>query len=169
MAQKHSQFNHLQIVKYLLFLGLNHKVMIGFFEYQYLRFKKSHLKNLVALAKADGNFHEDEVKYLYKIGAKYQLKPYQIDKIVKGDENVELQIPKEFHKKVAFLYDTVGMMMADGIIDDREMDFCKEMFNRFGFDPALINDMIQAYKLGGLEDQEDWESFLDKARELATA
>ncbi len=143
--------------------------MIGFFEYQYLRFKKSHLKNLVALAKADGHFHKEEVKYLYKIGAKYQLKPQQIDRIIKGEEKTELQIPKEFHKKVAFLYDTVGMMMADGIIDDREMDFCQDMFNRFGFDPALIEDMIRAYKLGGLDDQEDWEHFLEKARALEIA
>jgi uncharacterized tellurite resistance protein B-like protein len=143
--------------------------MIGFFEYQYLRFKKSHLKNLVALAKADGHFHEEEVKYLYKIGVKYQLKPSQIDRIVKSEEETELQIPKEFHKKVAFLYDTVGMMLADDVIDDREMDFCKAMFKRFGFDNSLIDDMIQAYKLGGLEDQEDWDNFLEKAKGLITA
>ena len=53
--------------------------MIGFFEYQYLKFKKNHLKNLVALASVDGHIHEDEIAYLYKIGDKYQLKPQQIE------------------------------------------------------------------------------------------
>ena len=28
--------------------------MIGFFEHQYLSYKKNHIKNLLALAKADG-------------------------------------------------------------------------------------------------------------------
>ena len=43
--------------------------MIGFFEYQYLKYKKNHLKNLVALAAIDGHVHKNEIDYLYKIGA----------------------------------------------------------------------------------------------------
>ena len=39
--------------------------MIGFFEHQYLSYKKDHIKNLLALAKADGFMHEKEEKMVY--------------------------------------------------------------------------------------------------------
>jgi len=60
--------------------------MIGFFEYQYLKYKKNNLKNLVAMAAIDGHIHEDEIAYLHKIGEKYQLKPQQIKKILENRE-----------------------------------------------------------------------------------
>ena len=41
--------------------------MNGFFEHQYLSYKKNHIKNLLALAKADGFVHAKEQKMLFKI------------------------------------------------------------------------------------------------------
>jgi len=140
--------------------------MIGFFEYQYLKFKKSHLKNLVALARADGEFHDDERKFLEKMGLKYDLKPFQIQEIIDAKDVSEPKIPQEYHKKIAVLYDTVGMMLADGVIDDREMTFCKDMFKRFGFHASLIDDMIQAYKRGGVDDIDHWDEYVEQTRQF---
>lgn len=133
--------------------------MIGFFEYQYLKFKKNHLRNLVAMAAIDGHIHEKEIKYLYKIGEKYQLKPPQIKKILDQKENIEPEIPEPHHQKVALLYDLVGMMMADNIIEDAEMGFCKRMFQKFGYKELLIDEMIDLYRQG-VDDTEVWEDFL---------
>lgn len=137
--------------------------MIGFFEYQYLKFKKSHLQNLVALARADGYFHEDEKKFLFDIGLKYKLKPQQVQKIIESEEISELIIPETSEKKIALLYDTVGMMLADGVIDDREMEFCRNLFKRFSFKEVLIDEMVEKWNTGNAEDPEQWEIFLDRA------
>jgi hypothetical protein len=136
--------------------------MIGFFEYQYLKFKKNHLKNLVALAAIDGHIHEDEISYLYKIGKKYQLKPQQIEKILDNTENIEPEIPEHHHQKVALLYDLVGMMMADNVIEDSELDFCRKMFKKFGYKEILIDEMMDLYNQG-VSDTDTWEEFLEKA------
>ncbi len=136
--------------------------MIGFFEYQYLKYKKNHLKNLVAMAAADGHIHEDEIKFLYKIGEKYGLKPKQIEKILENPEQTEPEIPADHHQKVALLYDLVSMMMADNVIDDKEMEFTREMFNKFGYKELLIDEMIDLYRQG-VDDAEIWEEFLEKA------
>lgn len=136
--------------------------MIGFFEYQYLKFKKNHLRNLVAMAAADGHIHEDEIKYLYEIGKKYQLKPPQIKKILEQKESIEPEIPEHHHQRVALLYDLVGMMMADNVIEDSEMDFCKKMFQKFGYKELLIDEMVDLYRQG-VDDTESWELFLEKA------
>ncbi len=136
--------------------------MIGFFEYQYLKYKKNHLKNLVALAAADGKIHKNEIEYLYKIGKKYNLKPQQIKKIIEQKETIVPDIPEPHHQKIALLYDLVGMMMADNIIEDAEMEFCNKMFKKFGYKETLINEMIDLYKLG-VDDTETWEDFLIKS------
>ena len=52
--------------------------MMGFFEHQYLSYKKNHIKNLLALAKADGHMHPKEEAFLYKIGERYGLKDRQV-------------------------------------------------------------------------------------------
>ena len=136
--------------------------MIGFFEYQYLKYKKNHLKNLVALAAIDGHVHKNEIDYLYKIGEKYQLKPQQIKKILDERENIEPNIPDHHHQKIALLFDLIGMMMADNVIEDSEMEFCKKMFKKFGYKDLLIDEMIDLYRKG-VEDTDTWEEFLEKA------
>ena len=136
--------------------------MIGFFEYQYLKYKKNHLKNMVALAAIDGHIHEKEIRYLYKIGEKYQLKPQQIKKILKDRDNIEPNIPDHHHQKIALLYDLIGMMMADNVIEDSEMDFCKRMVEKFGYKDSLIDAMIELYNRG-IDDTEIWEEFLEQS------
>ena len=139
--------------------------MIGFFEYQYLKYKKNHLKNLVALASIDGHIHEDEIDYLYKIGKKYQLKPQQIKKILDQKEQIEPEIPEPHHQKVALLYDLVGMMMADNVIEDEEMEFCKKMFKKFGYKELLIDEMVDLHRQV-VDNTDAWEEFLKRAKTL---
>ena len=136
--------------------------MIRFFEYQYLKYKKNHLRNLVAMAGVDGHIHKDEVEYLYKIGEKYQLKPLQIKQILEEKAKAQPEVPEHHHQKIALLYDLIGMMMADNVIDDAEMEFCKKMFENFGYKEPLIDEMIDLYKKG-VEDPEAWEEFLERA------
>ncbi len=137
--------------------------MIGFFEYQYLKFKKNHLRNLVALAKADGIVHEEEVKFLYKVGEKYGLKERQIKTIVESDKTFEPFIPNGHEQKVGMLYDIVGMMLADQKIEPSEMEFCENMFRKFNYKSDLIKRMIKLYKKE-VKDNEEWEGFLEEAK-----
>ena len=139
--------------------------MIGFFEYQYLKFKKNHLKNLVAMAAIDGQIHDDEIAYLYKIGKKYQLKPQQIKRILDERENIEPEIPEPHQQKIALLYDLVGMMMADNVIEDAEMEFCRKMVKKFGYEELLIDEMVDIYRQG-VDDTDAWEDFLERSKTL---
>ena len=136
--------------------------MVGFFEYQYLSFKRNHLNNMIALAAIDGHIHQDEIDFLYKIGKKYRLKSEQIDEILKNWKEVKPEIPEQHHQKVALLFDLVGMMLADNLIVESEMEFCRRMFSRFGYKETLIDEMIELYQ-GKLDDLDEWEAFLEKA------
>ena len=138
--------------------------MIGFFEYQYLSFKKNNLSNLVALAAIDGHIHQDEIDYLFKVGKKYQLKTHQIQEILDQKEQLEVKIPEEHYQKVAILYDLIGMMLADHIIKDAEMDFCKSMFERFGYRADLVDEMIECFRKEN-GDFREWEKTVEKAKQ----
>jgi uncharacterized tellurite resistance protein B-like protein len=136
--------------------------MFGFFEYQYLKFKKNHLQNLVALAAADGHIDESEIAYLYKIGEKYLLKPKQIKKILDQREQIETVIPDQDPQRIAMLFDLIGMMMADNVIAEAELEFCKGIFKKLGYKETLIKEMIKLHKKG-VDDAEDWEKFLERS------
>lgn len=138
--------------------------MIGFFEYQYLKYKKSHLSNLVALARADGHVDDTEIKFLYAIGKKYGLKEKQIKDILEAKSSSKLEIPEKFYQRVGQLYDVVGMMMADEVIDKKEMEFCEIICQQMMLKPELIGEMVKIYERGGVQDFEEWENFVEKAK-----
>jgi len=140
--------------------------MIGFFEHQYLSFKKNHLKNLIALAKADGELHKDEIKLIYKMGHKYGLKDRQIERLIKSEKEVELAIPETYDEKMDQLYDLMQMVFADGIVDENEITFCNEMVANFGYPEALVDWILKKFSTGMVETPQEWEAVKTEAKNL---
>jgi hypothetical protein len=106
--------------------------MIGFFEHQYISYKKNHIKNLLALAKVDGHMHPKEEALLYKIGKGYGLKEWQIKELVEADEKFEVIVPDNHNDKMNLLYDLIWMVFADEVIDRHEIEFCEDAVKNFG-------------------------------------
>lgn len=137
--------------------------MIGFFEHQYLSYKKNHLRNLIALAKADGNLHEDEEKMLYKMGEKYGLKDRQIASLIRSNKSIELTIPENHDQKMNQLFDLVLMVYADGVVEESEIEFCQELMIQFGFRKEIVKWMISMFDHGNPPTPEAWEELKKQA------
>lgn len=137
--------------------------MRGFFEYQYLKFKKNHMRQLVAMAKSDGFVHPTELELLYKVGNNIGLKDWQVKNILESEESHELEIPKTHEQRMSQLYDMVKMMLADGIIEDREMEFCENIFEKMGYQKSLIQKLIKYYDSLD-QDEESWNRVLEESR-----
>lgn len=138
--------------------------MKGFFEHQYLSFKKGHLRNLVALAKIDDNLHEAELDFIYKAGRSYGLKERQITAILQEPTEQAPAIPTSHEGKISQLYDLVGMMLADGVVESRELEFCDDIASKFGFTHEIVHKIItyiQKYQYP----QEDWDDFLKETEQ----
>ena len=140
--------------------------MIGFFEHQYLSYKKNHIKNLLALAKADGHMHEKEVSLLYKIGHGYGLKDWQIQNLIDHTEQYELVIPDNYNDRMNLLYDLILMIFADEIIEDREVEFCEDVARRFGMKKEVVRWLIKIFEKGKPPILGDWEDIKREAQEL---
>jgi uncharacterized membrane protein YebE (DUF533 family) len=139
--------------------------MIGFFEHQYLSYKKNHIKNLLALAKADGHMHEKEEQLLYKIGKRYGLKEKQIDQLVASDEKFELNVPDNHNDKMNLLYDLILMVYADEVVDKHEVEFCEDTVKKLGFKKQLVVWLLDVFEMGTPPPPEEWEEIKKTAKE----
>ncbi len=139
--------------------------MIGFFEHQYLAYKKNHIKNLLALAKADGHLHEEETKLLFKIGDRYGLKERQVQSLIDSKKKFEINIPDNHVDRMSLLYDLVLMVYADGKVDDSEIDFCEEVVDHFGMKKQMVKWLLKEFDRGTPPPPDEWEEMTRVAKE----
>lgn len=132
--------------------------MNGFFEHQYLSYKKKHMMNLIVLARSDGHFHEKELEILYKIGKKYELKSRHIEALLVSEVVLQANIPGNHDQSLEQLYDLVDMMLADGITQKSELEFCRHMIVSLGYKAELLEKLV-AFVESEVFDQEKWNVF----------
>ncbi len=138
--------------------------MQGFFEHQYLSYKKNHLKNLIALAMIDGHFHADEEKMIYKVGEMYGLKDRQISVLIAEYKATDLHIPDSFDKKMEQLYDLVRMVYADGVVEDQEIEFCQHLMVQYGFKPEVVPWLIGIFEENYRPIDLEWQALKEEAK-----
>jgi len=139
--------------------------MIGFFEHQYLSYKKNHIKNLLALAKADGSMHPKEEALLYKIGKRYGLKDRQVKLLINTDEKYDIVIPDNHNDKMNLLYDLILMVYADDVVDKDEIEFCEEAVKQFGMKKQLVSWLLAEFERGTPPPPDEWDEIKREARE----
>lgn len=141
--------------------------MIGFFEHQYLSYKKDHIKNLLALAKADGHMHEKEVKMLFKIGKRYGLKDRQIKTLMDSDEKFQVNVPDNHNDKMNVLYDLMLMVHADEVVDKNEIAFCEDVVKKFGMKKELVRWLLdEVFEKGTPPRSDEWFEIIQEARPI---
>lgn len=137
--------------------------MKGFFEHQYLSYKKNHLKHLLALANADGNIHEKELVLLFKLGKKYGLKDWQIQNLVDSKEKFKLNIPDNFYDRMNLLYDLILMVYADGVVEKREIAFCEDVAIKFKMKKSIVKWLLENFEKGTPPPPDEWEEIKEQA------
>lgn len=139
--------------------------MHGFFEHQYLSYKKNHIKNLLALAKADGFVHAKEQKMLLKIGKRLGLKDRQVKELMESDEKFSVIVPDNFHDKMNVLFDVMQMVWADGVIEKKEIEFCESLVKKFGMKKGIVQWLLnEVFEKGVTPPQEEWADIKDEAK-----
>lgn len=140
--------------------------MHGFFEHQYLSYKKNHIKNLLALAKADGYVHAKEQKMLLKIGKRLGLKDRQVKELMESDEKYSVIVPDNFHDKMNVLFDVIQMVWADGVIEKKEIEFCEGLVKKFGLKKGIVQWLLnEIFEKGVTPPQEEWNDIKEEAKE----
>lgn len=139
--------------------------MIGFFEHQYLSYKKNHIRNLLALAKADGHMHVKEEALLYKIAKKYGLKDRQVKELVSSNEKYKINVPDNHNDKMNLLYDLILMVYADDVVDKHEVEFCEQAVKQFGMKKELVKWLLKEFDRGTPPPADEWDEIKKEAKE----
>jgi uncharacterized membrane protein YebE (DUF533 family) len=140
--------------------------MNGFFEHQYLSYKKNHIKNLLALAKADGHVHAKEQKMLLKIGKRLGMKDRQVKELMDSNEKFSVIVPDNFHDKMNVLFDVIQMVWADGVIEKKEIEFCEELVKKFGMKKGIVQWLLnEVFEKGATPPRDEWDDIKEEAKE----
>ncbi|QIX60163.1 TerB family tellurite resistance protein [Hymenobacter lutimineralis] len=122
--------------------------MFGFFESEQTKKVKSHLANLAALAKADGHIDEREMNFIVAVGKKNGMRADDVRSIVASATDRAMLVPDNDSERFDQIFDLVDMMLADGVVDDHEMDFCIDMAEKLGFRKAIVGVLVRKISLG---------------------
>ena len=115
---------------------------IDLFKSRESREKLSHLKNLVAVAFADGKLEDNEMAALATVMARDGLTPSDLERCIKKPNGIKFLPPETPGQRVVYLKDMVLLMMCDGNIDDKELALCKATAIALGFKHEVIDAMI---------------------------
>lgn len=113
-------------------------------------YAESHIRNLILMAKSDDHMDERELAVILKIGQEKGFSKDEIEYFIQDDSNFDLIQPTEIIECFEQLYDLGLVMMADGIIEDDEIDFCTDFAEKLGLSSKEAN-MITLSIAEGLE------------------
>ena len=122
--------------------------MFGLFENEQAKKIKSHLLNLAALARADGHIDAREMNFILAVGKKNGISPNEVQALVSGTKSATNDLPTNDSERFDQIFDLVDMMLADGVIDETEMDFCIMMAEKLGFRKAIVGVLVRKISQG---------------------
>ncbi|HTF81369.1 MAG TPA: hypothetical protein VL947_06585 [Cytophagales bacterium] len=117
--------------------------MFEVFDSEASKRKKGHLKNLVSLAKLDGHVTQEELGFLVKVGARNEISESEIRKMLTSASVVKVFTPHTDAERFEIIYDLIEMILADGIIEDTELEFAIDFCDKLGFRPAISGVLVR--------------------------
>lgn len=105
---------------------------------------RSHMKNLIEMAAADGNFDASENELLKLIAKRNSISESHLKEIHKNPHTIAFEIPADKFEKFSQFYDLVHMMSVDNSVHDEEMKLCNLFAVKFGYPRERSNEMIKS-------------------------
>jgi len=107
---------------------------------------KSHMKNLIEMAAADGNFEDVEYELLKVIAKRNGISEAKLKEIRNNPEKIEFVVPKDPKEKFSQLYDLVHMMSIDNQIHDEEAKLSVLFAIKFGYPRIHVKELIETIR-----------------------
>ena len=141
--------------------------LLSIFDSKEKKNRLSHMLNLLAVACADGVLEQSEIDLFLQIGKRIGVSESELQRVVANPGSVKLVAPDNDADRIALLYDMVLMMMINGDIDDNEVLFCKSTAVRLGFNPKVIDLIVQRVielVKSGVENDKAVETLINEAQ-----
>jgi uncharacterized tellurite resistance protein B-like protein len=103
---------------------------------------KSHMRNLIEIAAADGRLGIEEQRLLEYAAQRNNISPAQLKSIQADASKVRFEVPSGSEAKFFQLYDLVHMMSVDKEIHGEELRLCEIFAIKFGYRKEVVREMI---------------------------
>lgn len=113
---------------------------------------RSHMRNLIEIAGADGNLGTEEQRLLEYAAQRNNLSAAELKAIQNNASRVRFEIPRNKEEKFFQLYDLVHMMSVDKTIHPEELRLCEIFAIKFGYRKEVVREMIELIR----ENIEKW-------------
>lgn len=110
--------------------------------------RKSHFRNLAALAGKDGAIRPEERSVLAFVAAKWGLSDRDIEDTNTNPNAITLSLPEGREERFQELYDLCEMMLIDGVVKKDEKSLCQAMAEKLGFPGTAVDSVLQAIVAG---------------------
>lgn len=105
---------------------------------------KAHFLNLYSMALTDSKFDEKEIAILYRLGEERGVAKETIDAMLLSPPlSEDINIPNTLSEKIEYLYDYAKMILADGIVDDAELNTLEKFCIKFQFEEKNVTTIAQ--------------------------
>jgi len=103
---------------------------------------RSHMRNLIEIAAADGTFTDEEQRLLEYVAMRNNISASQLRNIRAHTSTIRFEVPKSDEEKFFQLYDLVHMMSVDKDIHEEEFRLCEIIAVRFGYRKETVREII---------------------------
>jgi uncharacterized tellurite resistance protein B-like protein len=103
---------------------------------------KSHMKNLIEMAAADGNFSDVEFSLLKDIAKDHGISESHLKTIKQDPSAVQFEMPKDENEKFKQLFDLVHMMSIDNEVHPNEVELCTLFAIKFGYERKHVKELL---------------------------
>lgn len=103
---------------------------------------EKHLMNLYFLALSDGNFAPEELEAILEIAEEKGISKEQYNKLIINPPTGAFDVPEEFLDKIFLLYDFARVILADGVVENNEIETFMKFCERFGFEQEISKELF---------------------------
>ncbi|MEL7001598.1 MAG: TerB family tellurite resistance protein [Bacteroidota bacterium] len=106
---------------------------------------KSHLKNLMSIAMADGQFAESERHILFSVARRLGMSDEDISIVYENPESIQFIPPSSHNEKMDQIYDFIYLISADRTVDPKELDICKKLASHLEIAPSVVDGLLSKF------------------------
>lgn len=117
--------------------------------------RKTHFLNLLSMARIDGHMDPTELEHLFSVGEQWGVTTDEVQSLWDRGAGINYTIPGDDDERFKQLHEIIEMMLVDGAIDPKEMEFCLQIAPVLGFRrsvlPKLVERMVDGREHGETE------------------
>jgi uncharacterized tellurite resistance protein B-like protein len=106
--------------------------------------RRSHVKNLISIALADGQLTSEEWDLLVYIASTMGIKEEEIESIKNNPDAINFVAPKSHEESVQQIEDLIAVLTIDHDINPKEVELCKKISLKLDVLPQIVDSIIAA-------------------------